>query len=83
MQFPATAHLLVKTGVIARRIQKWCIEWLPEQAKKIADIDLKKIKAYAREHYFIKRKRGIAHSKEKDKSLVKLWKIINKDRARF
>lgn len=77
MQFPATAHLLVKTGIIARHIQKWCIEWLPEQAKKIADIDLKKIKAYAKEHYFIKRKRGIARSKEKDKSLVKLWEVIN------
>lgn len=44
MQYSATAHLLVKTAIIAKRIHKLCFQWLPEQAKKITEIDLKKMK---------------------------------------
>jgi hypothetical protein len=79
MQYPATAHLLVKTAIIAKRIHKLCFHWLPEQAKKITEIDLKKMKGIAKEYYFIKRKQMKRISVSDDMkipALKKLWSHI-------
>lgn len=78
MQYPATSHLLVKTAIIARRIQKWAAERLPELANSVPNIDLKSIKAIAREHYFAKRKKSSQQKTYRDNALKKLWQHVAK-----
>lgn len=77
MQYPATSNLLVKTAVIARRIQKWCAHYLPEQGRKVQDIDIKKVKGIAREHYFAKRKKSIEQKASREAALKKLWQQVS------
>ena len=74
MQFPASVNLLVKAAGLGRRIQKLLLEKIPDMVKdKMPDIDMKGIKAVAKEHYFESRQNIRKRIENKKLALTKLW----------
>ena len=77
MQFPATSHLLVKTAIIARRLQKLLMQKFSAEMKKSIAINIKQIKGVAKEYYYGLRKRAINYREQKSDALTKLWSHVS------
>lgn len=78
MSYPASAHLLVKTALWGRRLQKLLQKKLPELVKDVLPIvDMKKIKGIAKEHYFEKHKAFKERRAARQETLGKLWSAVS------
>jgi len=74
MQFPATVNLLVKAAFVGRRVQKILMKF---KLPPIPEIDMKKIKGIAKQHYFEKSKAIKQKVEARKQALAKLWGVVS------
>lgn len=79
MQFPASVNLLMKSAVVARRVQKLLFKKLPSMVNdKMPNIDMKRIKGIAMAHNFEKRKDLKKKIESRKIELTNLWGEVSK-----
>ncbi len=78
MQHPASANLLLKTGMLARRLQKLIQAKCAEYTEgKMTEINVKEIKAISKEYFFEKCKDYKTKVSTRKVALTKLWNKVS------